>query len=61
MMVDLYTKAVLTVIAAALVILVAENTVQRAGAQSSCGSQSSPCYITNHLIDGVHPLTVHVK
>lgn len=60
-MVDLYTKALLTVIAAALVLLVAENLVQRAGAQSSCGSQSSPCYITNHLIDGVYPLNVHVK
>jgi hypothetical protein len=60
-MVDLYTKAVLTVIATALVLLVAENLVQRAGAQSSCGSQDSPCYVTNRWIDNNYTLTVHVK
>jgi hypothetical protein len=61
-MVDIYTKAVLTVIALALTLLAAENLMQRAAAQQSpCGSQSNPCHITNANIDYTYPLTVIVR
>jgi hypothetical protein len=62
-MTDRYTKAVLTVIAAVLVVLVAQNSTRPTVAQSAaaCGSNFNPCYVTNHLIDGLTPLTVRVK
>jgi hypothetical protein len=45
-MVDRYTQAVLTVIAASLVALVGQNTVQSAKAQmAQCGDKKSPCYV----------------
>lgn len=47
-MVDHYTKVVLTIIAAALVALVAQQATRPANAQygSGCGTSSrSPCYI----------------
>ena len=45
--VDPYTKVVLTVIAAALCILIGQNMVPSASAlgQSSCGSIVSPCHV----------------
>jgi hypothetical protein len=43
---DMYSKAVLTVIAGALVALVAQGGVHNAIAQSqSCGGFSSPCFV----------------
>ena len=46
-MVDLYTKAVLTVIGIALCILVAQSLVPRVSATSpgNCGSHSNPCHV----------------
>lgn len=45
-MADRYTKIVLTVIAFALVALVAQQAVPRAGAQGlECGSIRNPCHI----------------
>jgi hypothetical protein len=52
-MIDRYTKIVLTVIAASLMALLAENLMPRASAydispKPSCGmSIQEPCYITN--------------
>ena len=44
---DRYTKAVLTVIAAALVWLAFQGLIPRAGAQmSGCGFEGNPCIIT---------------
>ena len=44
---DRYTKAVLTVIAAALVLLAFQGLIPRAGAQmSGCGFEGNPCIIT---------------
>lgn len=50
-MIDRYTKAVLTVIAASLAILAAGTIVPKAGAQIGigCGGASSPCYIATSL------------
>ena len=47
-MVDRYTKAVLTVIAAALVALVVQNAAPDASAQiqARCGDRFKPCYVT---------------
>jgi uncharacterized protein (DUF779 family) len=46
-MIDRYTKAVLTVIAASLLGLLAVQLTPVAHAQSGgCGSSSSPCYVT---------------
>ena len=61
MTVDLYTKAVLTTIAAALVGLVAQNAVPSAHAQNArqtvCGIDVGlPCYIAT----GQQPLYIHV-
>jgi hypothetical protein len=43
---DRYTKAVLTVIAAALVVLAVERVMPVASAQSSaCGVSRDPCYV----------------
>jgi len=46
---DRYTKAVLTVIAAALVVLVVRNTTERATAQqpNTMCPMMSPCYVVN--------------
>jgi hypothetical protein len=46
-MVDRYTKALLAVIAIALVVLAAENSLPAARAQPSerCGNPSNPCYV----------------
>jgi hypothetical protein len=45
-MVDRYTKAVLTVIAAALVALAIQQAVPSASAASDCGTRSyDPCYV----------------
>jgi hypothetical protein len=46
-MIDRYTKIVLTVIAAALVALVLQNSFPGARAQmgSGCGSGHKPCYV----------------
>lgn len=54
---DRYTKAVLTVIACALVVLTVQNATGTASAQQSllnC-TVSSPCYVTN---TGIQPLSV---
>ena len=47
-MVDRYTKAALTVIAAALVGLVVQNASPDASAQiqARCGDRFKPCYVT---------------
>jgi hypothetical protein len=43
---DLYTKAVLTIIAAALVAIAWQGGVRPANAQmSACGSYLTPCYV----------------
>lgn len=54
---DRYMKAVLTVIAASLVVLIVQNAVNGAGAQQSglACSVTSPCYVTNI---GLTPLNV---
>jgi len=63
-MIDRYTKAVLTFIAAALVALVVQQPVQNARAQSGfeCGSARNPCYVrvdspvevTNTILSRLH-------
>ena len=52
-MVDHYTKAVLTVIAAALVALVVQNAAPDASAQiqAGCGDRFKPCYVTTGQSD----------
>ncbi len=46
MKIDIYTKAVLTVIAAGMIALVAQNVSRPAYALGNgCGSGSDPCYI----------------
>ena len=67
-MLDRYTKAVLTVIAAALVVLVLQNAFPGARAQSgsTCGGARNPCYVTATPSDPVfiaagNPLFVHVR
>jgi hypothetical protein len=52
-MVDRYTRAVLTVIAAALVALAVERDVGPAKAQgANCGERdSSPCYVAVEIYD----------
>ena len=54
---DRYTKAVLTVIAASLVVLTAQNATRNATAQqaSLACSIMAPCYVTN---TGITPLNV---
>ena len=42
---DRYTKAVLTVIAAALLAIVLENALPKAAAQGGCGSAAFPCVV----------------
>lgn len=45
-MIDRYTKCVLTIIAAALVALVAQNSLKSSFAQQAfCGSADSPCAV----------------
>lgn len=45
-MVDRYTKVVLTVIAAALLVIVAQGGIGGARAQSdTCGTMFSPCWV----------------
>ena len=48
-MIDIYSKAVLTVIAAALVALVLQNSFPGARAQmgSACGQARNPCYVAS--------------
>lgn len=54
-MIDRYTKVILTIIALALVALVAQNSTRPAVAQlggDGCGSLAMPCYIaTRRPID----------
>jgi hypothetical protein len=46
-MIDTYTKAVLTVIALALVVLTVENlTYQARAQQAACGDYIHPCVVT---------------
>jgi hypothetical protein len=53
---DRYTKSVLTVIAASLVVLVIQNATPKATAQSSLTCTAAmPCYVTN---TGLRPLNV---
>jgi hypothetical protein len=49
---DRYTKIVLTVIAGALVALVAQNAIAPAQAQLGlgCGSKAKPCFVTGHVV-----------
>jgi len=62
-MADTYTKAVLSVIAAALVLLAAENLVRFAEAQDgrggACGSWNNPCAVTTD--PGQYPLAVRIN
>jgi uncharacterized membrane protein len=45
-MIDLYTKLVLTVIAAALLVLAGDYMLSPASAQStSCGTPKNPCFV----------------
>jgi hypothetical protein len=44
-MVDRYTKAVLTLIAAALAAIALEAALPRAVAQFACGVPAQPCYV----------------
>jgi hypothetical protein len=61
-MIDKYTKAVLTVIAVALLLLVAENLMQRANAQSGCGTFQQPCVVTTEQFTNYSPfVTVKIK
>ena len=56
-MVDKYTKAVLTVIAAALLGIVAQNAMQPASAQAvPCGAAMAPCSVV--ITGSLHPLFV---
>ena len=58
-MVDLYTKTILTIIAASLCALVFQNTVQPAGAVGAgCGSLFDPCYVTG-TVQVDEPVLVH--
>lgn len=63
-MIDRYTKAVLTVIAAALTVLCVQNWTSEATAQGSdCGGISRPCAVTNErnlTFGGSQPLLVEV-
>ena len=54
-MIDRYTKAVLTVIAAALVALVGQNAIGGASAQDEpCGRYKiSPCYVEATSVTGM--------
>jgi hypothetical protein len=53
-MVDTYTKAVLTVIALALVALVMRSAAQPAIAMSECGTFTNPCYVTARSGDALN-------
>jgi hypothetical protein len=55
-MIDTYTKAILTVIAGALIALVIQNSVRPATAnEPPCGRVRNPCYVTS---TGDDPITV---
>lgn len=49
-MIDAYSKAVLTVIAVALVALVAQRATHDAQAMNGCGSRDNPCYVATGLL-----------
>jgi hypothetical protein len=52
LMVDTYTKIVLTVIAMALVAIVAQTAMQQANAQmDGCGAYRNPCAVTTRSDD----------
>ena len=58
---DLYTKAVLTLIAGALVVIAWQGTVRPANAQLGLGcgsSQSLPCYVAPSSMLGSLPVSV---
>ncbi len=57
-MLDRYTKAILTVIAAALAGVAVEGAVPQASAQGelACGTSTNPCYVFNQL---GRPLEIH--
>jgi hypothetical protein len=44
-MIDRYTKAVLTLIALALVALAVEQGIGRASAEFQCGTPDTPCFV----------------
>lgn len=53
MKIDMYTKAVLTVIAAGLIALVAQNGLKPAYALGDgCGTAGDPCYIDYFTLSG---------
>jgi hypothetical protein len=59
-MIDSYTKAVLSVIAAALIVLAVENLLQEAKAQTTaCGTYQNPCLVTTDASQ--YPLAVRIK
>jgi hypothetical protein len=59
-MIDTYTKAILTVIALALVLLTVENlTYQAKAQQSACGSWQNPCAVATY--PGQYPAAVLIK
>lgn len=57
-MTDRYTKGVLTIIAAALVVIAFQQGTRpaSAGVGSDCGGTLSPCYVANII-----PLSVTVR
>lgn len=59
---DRYTRAMLTVIAASLVVLVVQNATPKATAQASLTcSAASPCYVTNIGITPLKIVDAHAK
>jgi hypothetical protein len=46
-MVDFYTKAALTVIGGALVLIVVQNAVEPARSQIGCGHLDNPCFVVH--------------
>jgi hypothetical protein len=45
--IDVYTKAMLTIIAVTLIVIAASPTILPAAAQlGGCGAKSNPCYVT---------------
>jgi hypothetical protein len=54
MMLDRYTKFILTVIAAALVAIAVQNATRPARAQlAQCGNVQTPCYVRNTTSDAL--------
>jgi hypothetical protein len=49
-MADLYTKAMLTVIAVALIGLGVQNFMQHASAAYDCGFRGNPCHVDDNLL-----------